>query len=164
MLVIKTLTCGFTCIFRTCRAISRLPSRCCLGWAFWKCATAPAALWAFVIGMVAGFGRLALDLIMRADADAVSKLKVDHYHGLITQGQYDTGVADRATHNGFMFDIWNIHWLYYCEGLFVRHRRADDHHQSDHQAPDPKTVKYTWYGATPEEKAATKASWTTLWT
>jgi SSS family solute:Na+ symporter len=25
--------------------------------------------------------------------------------------------------------------------------------------PDPKTVKYTWYGATPEEKAATRASW-----
>ena len=27
------------------------------------------------------------------------------------------------------------------------------------KAPDPATVKYTWYGATPEEKAATKASW-----
>ena len=27
------------------------------------------------------------------------------------------------------------------------------------KAPDPKTIKYTWYGATPEEKAATKASW-----
>ena len=27
------------------------------------------------------------------------------------------------------------------------------------KAPDPKTVKYTWYGATPEEKAATRASW-----
>jgi solute:Na+ symporter, SSS family len=25
------------------------------------------------------------------------------------------------------------------------------------KAPDPKTVKYTWYGATPEEKAATKS-------
>jgi len=27
------------------------------------------------------------------------------------------------------------------------------------KAPDPKTIKYTWYGATPEEKAATRASW-----
>ena len=42
---------------------------------FWKRATAPAALWAFVIGMVGGFGRLAADLIMRNDADAVTKLK-----------------------------------------------------------------------------------------
>ena len=30
------------------------------------------------------------------------------------------------------------------------------------KAPDPKTVKYTWYGATPEEKAATKASWSAM--
>ena len=42
---------------------------------FWKRATAPAALWSFVLGMVGGFGRLAADLIMRNDADAVSKLK-----------------------------------------------------------------------------------------
>jgi len=30
------------------------------------------------------------------------------------------------------------------------------------KAPDPKTIKYTYYGATPEEKAATKASWSTV--
>jgi len=29
------------------------------------------------------------------------------------------------------------------------------------KAPDPKTIKYTYYGATPEEKAATSASWGT---
>ena len=31
---------------------------------FWKRATAPAALWAFVVGMLGGFGRLAADLII----------------------------------------------------------------------------------------------------
>ena len=47
---------------------------------------------------------------MQDDADAVSKLKGDHYHGLITQAQYDTGMAAiRATHNGLLFDFWNIH-------------------------------------------------------
>ena len=30
------------------------------------------------------------------------------------------------------------------------------------KAPDPKTVKYTWYGASPEEKAAPRASWSTV--
>jgi SSS family solute:Na+ symporter len=30
------------------------------------------------------------------------------------------------------------------------------------QAPDPKTIKFTWYGATPQEKAATKESWNAL--
>jgi len=144
---------------------------------FWKRATAPAALWAFVIGMVAGFGRLALDLIMRGDADAVSKLKGDKYgswqlfhNGTITQAQYNdalaqynTGIAAiRATHNGLMFDLWNIHWLYYCEGLFVITAALMIIISLMTKAPDPKTIKYTYYGATPEEKAATKASWSTV--
>jgi SSS family solute:Na+ symporter len=127
---------------------------------FWKRATAPAALWAFVVGMIGGFGRLALDLIMRVDKDAVTKLKVDQYHGIITPAQYDAGMAAiRATHNGLMFDLWQIHWLYYCEGLFVLTAALMIIISLMTKAPDPKTVKYTWYGASPEEKAATKASW-----
>jgi len=130
---------------------------------FWKRATAPAALWAFVVGMVAGFGRLALDLIMRGDADAVSKLKGDHYHGVITQVQYETGMAAiRATHNGFLFDIWNIHWLYYCEGLFVVTAALMIVISLMTKAPDPKTIKYTYYGATPAEKTATRESWNAM--
>jgi len=130
---------------------------------FWKRATAPAALWAFVIGMVGGFARLAADLVMHGDADAVSKLKGDHYHGAISQAQYDTGIAAiRATHNGLMFDFWNIHWLYYCEGLFVLTAVLMVIISLLTKAPDPKTIKFTWYGATPVEKAATKASWNAL--
>ena len=130
---------------------------------FWKRATAPAALWAFVIGMVGGFARLAADLVMHADADAVSKLKGDHYHGAISQAQFDTGIAAiRSTHNGLLFDFWNIHWLYYCEGLFVVTALLMVIISLLTKAPDPKTIKFTWYGATPEEKAATKASWSTL--
>ncbi len=130
---------------------------------FWKRATAPAALWAFVIGMVGGFARLAADLIMHGDADAVSKLKGDHYHGVISQVQYDAGMAAiRATHNGLMFDFWNIHWLYYCEGLFVLTAVLMVIISLLTKAPDPKTIKFTWYGATPEEKAATKESWNAL--
>ena len=130
---------------------------------FWKRATAPAALWAFVIGMVGGFARLAADLIMRTDADAVSKLKTDHYHGVITQAQFDSGIAAiRATHNGLLFDFWNIHWLYYCEGLFVLTAVLMVIISLLTKAPDAKTVKYTWYGATPEEKTATRESWNAL--
>lgn len=141
---------------------------------FWKRATAPAAVWAFVIGMLGGFGRLAADLIMHNDADAVSKLKQDLYHsyqalqaGALTSAQYgdalaqyNTGIAAiRAQHNGLLFDFWNIHWLYYCEGLFVFTAALMIIISLMTKAPDPKTIKYTWYGATPEEKATTKASW-----
>lgn len=127
---------------------------------FWKRATAPAALWAFVIGMAGGFARLAADLVMHNDADAVSKLKGDHYHGVITQEQFDSGMAAiKATHNSLLFDFWNIHWLYYCEILFVVTAILMVVISLMTKAPDPKTIKYTWYGATPEEKAATRASW-----
>jgi SSS family solute:Na+ symporter len=130
---------------------------------FWKRATAPAALWAFVIGMVGGFARLAADLVMHSDADAVSKLKGDHYHGVINQVQYESGIAAiRATHNSLLFDFWNIHWLYYCEGLFVVTALLMVIISLLTKAPDPKTIKFTWYGATPDEKAATKASWSAL--
>jgi SSS family solute:Na+ symporter len=130
---------------------------------FWKRATAPAAVWAFVIGMVGGFGRLAADLVMHSDADAVSKLKGDLYHGVITRAQYDAGIAPiKAAHNAIMFDFWNIHWLYYCEGLFVLTAALMIIISLMTKAPDPKTIKYTWYGATPEEKAATKASWNAM--
>ena len=127
---------------------------------FWKRATAPAAVWAFVVGMVAGFGRLALDLIFRGDADGVAKLKQDLFHGVITQTQYDAALAPiKATHNVVLFNLWNIHWLYYCEGLFVLTAALMIIISLLTKAPDPKTIKYTWYGATPEEKAATRASW-----
>ena len=130
---------------------------------FWKRATAPAALWAFVIGMVGGFARLAADLVMHTDADAVTKLKVDFYHGDITQAQFDSGIASiRALHNGLLFDFWNIHWLYFCEGLFVLTAVLMVLISLVTKAPDPKTVKFTWYGATPEEKAATRASWNAM--
>ena len=130
---------------------------------FWKRATAPAALWAFVIGMVGGFARLAADLVMHNDADAVSKLKTDHYHGVINQAQYESGIAAiRATHNSLLFDFWNIHWLYYCEALFVLTAVLMVIISLLTKAPDSKTIKFTWYGATAEEKAATRASWNAL--
>jgi len=130
---------------------------------FWKRATAPAALISFVVGMVGGFGRLALDLIFRTSSDAVSQLKQDLYHKVITLDQYNAGIAPiKAAHNAIMFDLWNIHWLYYCEGLFVLTAALMIIISLMTKAPDPKTIKYTWYGATPEEKAATKASWNAM--
>ena len=144
---------------------------------FWKRATAPAALWAFVVGMVAGFGRLAADLIMRTDAEAVKALKQTLYQayqsmqsGALTAAQYadslatyNTGIAGiRSHHNGLLFDFWNIHWLYYCEGLFVLVAVMMVVISLLTKAPDAKTAKYTWYGATPEEKIATRLSWNRL--
>ena len=129
---------------------------------FWKRATAPAALWSFVVGMIGGFARLAADLVMRNDSETVTKLKQQLYHGAITLSQYNEGIAPIRAKFGVLFDFWNIFWLYYCEGLFVFTAALMIVISLLTKAPDVKTVKYTWYGASPEEKAATRASWKTM--
>jgi SSS family solute:Na+ symporter len=129
---------------------------------FWKRATAPAALWAFIVGVVAGFARLAADLIMRADAGIVKELKQQLYKGAITAQQYADGIAPIQAKHGIIFAFWNIHWLYFCQGLFVLTAALMIIISLLTKAPAASTVKYTWYGATPEEKAATRASWSTM--
>lgn len=129
---------------------------------FWKRATAPAALWAFSIGVIGGFARLAADLVMRTDGAAVKELKQQLYKGLINAQQYADGIAPIKAKHGIIFDFWNIHWLYFCQGLFVLTAALMIIISLMTKAPDPKTVKYTWYGATPEEKKATRESWSAL--
>jgi uncharacterized sodium:solute symporter family permease YidK len=196
---------------------------------FWKRATATAALWAFVIGMVGGFVRLAADLIiarpinslkditdgnlgMLSDlvkgsvvvtGDKIQQMKDQIQDATqqmasaipvikeqleikiqciqqalagtsITPDQYNEkkAIVDAALPalKTQLHDQWgvvflfqqNIHWLYYCEGLFVLTAVLMVLISLVTKAPDPKTVKFTWYGATPEEKAATRASWNAL--
>jgi SSS family solute:Na+ symporter len=130
-----------------------------VGGVFWKRATAPAALWSFVVGMLGGFAKLAADLVMRNDSDMVTKLKEDVYHGTITLDQYNTAIAPVKAKFGLIFDFWNIHQWYYCEALFVITAVLMVIISFLTKTPDPKTIKYTWFGATAEEKAATRASW-----
>jgi SSS family solute:Na+ symporter len=130
---------------------------------FWKRATAPAALWAFVVGVAGGFARLAADLMFRnvkaANGDTLKDLKAHVYQGSLTVDQYTALIAPLKQKYGLLFSLENIHWLYWCQILFVTTLLLMVVISLLTQAPDPKTVKYTWYGATPEEKAATKASW-----
>jgi SSS family solute:Na+ symporter len=126
---------------------------------FWKRATAPAALWAFSIGVIGGFARLATDLVMRTDGATIKDLKQQLYHHTITAQQYADGIAPFQAKYGLLFTFWNIHWLYFCQGLFVLTAALMIGISLLTKAPEAKTVKYTWYGASPEEKAATKASW-----
>ena len=126
---------------------------------FWKRATAKGALWAFVIGVACGFGRLAADLIMRHDGATVKALKQQLYTHAITLDQFNASIAPIQAKYGLLFSFWNIHWLYFCQGLFVLTAALMIIISLMTKAPDPKTIKFTWYGATAEEKAATRASW-----
>jgi solute:Na+ symporter, SSS family len=126
---------------------------------FWTRATAPAAFWAFVVGIVGGFARLAADLVMRNDGVTVSTLKQQLYHHTITQDQYDASIAPIRAAHGLIFDFWNIHWLYYTQILFLVTAALVIVISLATAAPAAKVRKFTWYGASPAEKAATWASW-----
>jgi solute:Na+ symporter, SSS family len=126
---------------------------------FWKRATAPAALISFIVGVVGGFARLAVDLIMKGYAADVKKAKQALYEGTITQADFNAVIEPIRAKWGIVFDFWNMNWLYWCQILFVTVLVLVIVISLMTKAPDPKTIKYTWYGATPEEKAATKASW-----
>jgi solute:Na+ symporter, SSS family len=126
---------------------------------FWTRATAPAALWAFVIGVAGGFARLAADLVMRDDGAVVAALKEKLFHNAITQAQYDAAVAPIRAAHGWIFDFWNINWLYYTQILLVVTAVLMIAISLMTRAPETGTRRFTWYGATPEEKAATRASW-----
>jgi solute:Na+ symporter, SSS family len=64
----------------------------------------------------------------------------------------------RAKH-GLIFDFWNIHWLYYTQILLVVTALLIVVISFLTRPPFSDTMRFTWYGATPEEKAATRASW-----
>ena len=129
---------------------------------FWKRATAPAAFWAFVVGVVGGFARLAADLVMRDDGATVTALKQQIYHHAITLDQYPSAVGPIRARHGWMFDFWNIHWLYYTQILLVVTAALMIGISLLTRAPDPGAVRFTWYGATAAEKAETRASWNGL--
>jgi len=126
---------------------------------FWTRATAPAALIAFVVGVTGGFARLMADLVMRDDGVAVTTLKQQLYQHTIGQPAYDSAFAVIRARHGWVFDFWNIHWLYYTQILFVVTAALMIAISLMTKTPNPATVKFTWYGATAEEKAATRASW-----
>ncbi|MGB7769559.1 MAG: sodium:solute symporter [Verrucomicrobiia bacterium] len=126
---------------------------------FWKRATAAGALWAFVVGVAAGFARLAADIVMRNDDQFVHGLKQQLFQHQITPAQYNAAIAPIHAKFGLIFDFWNINWLYYCQALLLVTAGLMIVISLMTRVPEPKTVKFTWYGATPEEKAATRASW-----
>jgi SSS family solute:Na+ symporter len=128
---------------------------------FWKRATAPAALYAFIIGLAGGIARFVADLIMRNDGGAVAALKQQLYQGSINVAQFNAQIAPIRARHPWVFEFWNINWLYYAQFLLLLTAAILVTVSLLTKAPDPAVMRYTWYGATAAEKAATRASWGT---
>jgi SSS family solute:Na+ symporter len=129
---------------------------------FWKRATAPAALYAFVVGVIGGFARLVADLVMRDDGTLVTHLKQQLYQHAITQAQYTEAIAPIRARHGWIFAFWNIHWLYYTQILLLVSALLVIVLSLATPPPSPHSLRFTWYGATPAERAATRASWSRI--
>jgi SSS family solute:Na+ symporter len=110
---------------------------------FWKRATAPAAFWAFLVGAFGGFLRLVLDLLI----DRPLK-------------EHTATVEALQAKFGLLFSLQQIHWLYYAEGLFIVTAILLFVISMLTKAPPKEKEQYTSYGATPEQKVASRASWT----
>ncbi|HVO08013.1 MAG TPA: sodium:solute symporter [Burkholderiaceae bacterium] len=129
---------------------------------FWKRATAPAALCAFLVGTVAGLARLAADLVMRNEGAAVGALKQQLYHGAISASQYAAAIAPVRQRHPLIFDFWNLNWLYFAQCSLVVTALTMVVISLATRPPQVDSLRYTWSGATAEERAATRASWGTL--
>ncbi|MGB8600699.1 MAG: sodium:solute symporter [Rhizomicrobium sp.] len=126
---------------------------------FWKRATSQGAFWSFLIGMVGGFARLVADLVMSSHKVLVDGLKQQLFTHAITPEQYAAGIAPLKAQYGIIFEMWNINWLYYCQILLVVTAALMIGISLMTKAPDQAKLKYSWFGATDEEKAATRKSW-----
>jgi solute:Na+ symporter, SSS family len=129
---------------------------------FWKGANATGALWAFIIGVIGGFARLAADLVMRDDGATVTSLKQQLFHRTITLDQYEAAIAPIQAKHGWVYAFWSIHWLYYTEILLLVTAVLMIIISLLSGAPTDRALKFTWYGATSQEKAETRASWGVL--
>ncbi len=76
---------------------------------FWKRANATAAFWAFLVGAVGGFFRLALDLLIARpvnDLDALLKANT------ITAAEHADKLAALKAKWGVLYTLQDYHWLY----------------------------------------------------
>ncbi|HOT71876.1 MAG TPA: sodium:solute symporter [Anaerohalosphaeraceae bacterium] len=97
---------------------------------FSKRATSMGGFSGLVIGFVLGMFRLTLDVF-----------------------------KDRLTEGTFLYWVADVNWLHYCEFLFVICLLVTIVVSLMTRPPSKEQLRYTYYAATPEEKAATRASW-----
>jgi solute:Na+ symporter, SSS family len=91
----------------------------------------------------------------------VAALKQQLYLGSINAAEFSARIAPIRARHPWVFEFWNINWLYYAQFLLLLTAAILVTVSLLTKAPDPAVMRYTWYGATAAEKAATRASWGT---
>ncbi len=99
---------------------------------FWKRGTASGCLSGMIVGFGLGMFRLLLNVLKNKE--------------IISDGSV-------------LYSIASINWLYYCEILFVLCILIMVVVSLLSKKPTAEQLRFTYYVSTPEEKAATRASW-----
>lgn len=97
---------------------------------FWKRTSAAGGLWGLIAGFGMGMFRLCLDV-----------------------------VKAHLPQDGILYQIAAVNWLHYCQFLFALCLAVIVVVSLVTKPPTRQMQRYTYGGATPEEKAATRASW-----
>jgi SSS family solute:Na+ symporter len=117
---------------------------------FWKRANAQGNLWGLIVGFVLGMFRLLLDVIIGGPIAAANKLP---------EAEKLAQIAQIKQQYGFLYTIETVNWLYICEILLLISIATMVIVSLLTKAPSAEQLKYTYSAASPEEKAATRASW-----
>ena len=117
---------------------------------FWKRANWIGNLWGMTLGFVLGMFRLLLDVIIGGPIAKAQSL---------AEAEKLARIAEIKEQFGFLYTLETINWLYICEGLLVISVAVTIIVSLLTKAPESGKLKFTYYKATPEEKAATRASW-----
>jgi SSS family solute:Na+ symporter len=117
---------------------------------FWKRASPAGGLAGLVTGFGLGMYRLVLNVIMGDKAEAIRKMTGD---------QQTQAFADAIKQHGFQFNLAYVNWLHYTVGLFILCIVVTIIVSLLTKPPSAEKQRFTYGATTPEEKAATRASW-----
>jgi SSS family solute:Na+ symporter len=117
---------------------------------FWRRTTAAGGFWGLAAGFAMGMFRLGLNIYYSGALGKLKNLTAEQYHPLRAQ---------MVEEQGFLFWVASVNWLHYTIFLFVASVAITVVLSLLGKAPTPEQLRYTYGAATPEEKAATRASW-----
>ena len=117
---------------------------------FWKRASPAGGLAGLVTGFGLGMYRLVLNVFMGDKAEAIRKMVGD---------EQATAFAAALEKHGIQFHIAYVNWLHYTVGLFILCIAVTIVVSLLTKPPSRDQQRFTYGAATPEERAAIRASW-----
>jgi SSS family solute:Na+ symporter len=117
---------------------------------FWRGSTPAGGLTGLALGFILGMYRLVLNVLMGSQAESIARLTGE------ARAQAYTEALQRY---GWQFHIASVNWLHYTVGLFILCIAVTALVSAFTRKPSSEQLRFTYWAASPEEKAATRASW-----